>query len=82
MEIVGSEFLERVRYTALSWLPARSIVAQALANRFTVHPSGKIIVFEEFCPWKEHLHVLEEEQNLTEKDHVLYALYSDYGKDW
>ena len=44
------------------WLPARSIVERALASASRdVHPSGRILRLDSFCPWKEHLFELEAE---------------------
>ena len=36
MQLVGSEFEDRIAYYFLSWWPARSIVADAIDNRFKV----------------------------------------------
>lgn len=61
MELTGTEFIERVNSLAYSWWPARSIIENAIKHRFEVHPSGKIIILEHFCPWKEHLFEIEVE---------------------
>jgi hypothetical protein len=61
MELTGTEFLERLLGLVNSWWPARTIVEQALAKRYEIHSSGKIIVFEQGCPWKEHLFEIEKE---------------------
>eukprot|EP01125_Pyxidicula_operculata_P003751 TRINITY_DN1502_c0_g1_i2.p1 TRINITY_DN1502_c0_g1~~TRINITY_DN1502_c0_g1_i2.p1 ORF type:complete len:141 (+),score=36.02 TRINITY_DN1502_c0_g1_i2:246-668(+) len=45
-----------------SWLPARSIVEQAVKEANTVDSSGEIIVLPRFCPWKSHLYDIEEER--------------------
>lgn len=50
--MTGEEFLNRLDFYAKAWLPARDIVISALSNRKAVHPSGHIIVFEQFAPWK------------------------------
>ena len=59
MEVVGAEFSETVDYYARCWLPARSIVAAALAARHETDPSGQIMLLEGHVPWKEHLFDLE-----------------------
>jgi uncharacterized UPF0160 family protein len=59
MELVGSEFSEVVDYYGTCWLPARGIVAAAIARRTEVDPSGAIVVLEGHVPWKEHLFDLE-----------------------
>ncbi|GAB0088571.1 Myg1 [Sergentomyia squamirostris] len=64
MELVGAEFTDKVLYYFESWLPARTIVEAALEDRFNVHPSGSIIILGQFCPWKQHLSLLEVEQGI------------------
>jgi uncharacterized UPF0160 family protein len=80
VEMTGREFLDRVNYFGKSWLPARSLVEQALASRLEADPSGQIIILSQFCPWKEHLSNLEEEQNLG--DTIKYILFGDSGGSW
>ncbi|KAJ3132423.1 hypothetical protein HDU90_006938 [Geranomyces variabilis] len=81
--MVGAEFQDRVRYTALAWLPGRELVVSALAARRAHDPQGRIMVLARFCPWKEHLHLLEEEQKIPEAERPLYVLYEDdTAKQW
>ncbi|KAJ3120131.1 hypothetical protein HK100_012935 [Physocladia obscura] len=80
--LTGEEFTERVKYTALAWIPAREIVETGLTSRKSVHPSGKIIAFDQFCPWKEHLHILESEHSIPEAEVPLYIIYPDETKKW
>jgi uncharacterized UPF0160 family protein len=75
MQLAGTEFLECVDYFGKCWLPGRSIVEEAVAKRFEVDPSGEILLFEQFCPWKEHLSDIEKEQNLTPL--IVYVLFGD-----
>ena len=77
VEMAGSEFKQRVEYLGLSWLPARDIVARCLKTRFDVHPSGKIMIMDQFCPWKVHLHDLESELSIQAEQQPLYVLYED-----
>lgn len=51
-EMAGTEFKERLDYLAKAWLPARDIVKRAVEKRKEVHPSGKVLIFDEFAPWK------------------------------
>ncbi|KAG2725061.1 hypothetical protein I3760_01G049200 [Carya illinoinensis] len=46
----GDSKSSSVRYHATSWLPARSIVAECLAARQDIDPSGEIMVLTRFCP--------------------------------
>lgn len=80
MALTGSDFSQFVHHFAKSWLPARSVVEAALKDRFTVHPSGEIILLQQFCPWKGHLDSLEEEQSI--QGVVKYAVFEDSGKSW
>ena len=59
MDLVGAEFSEAVDYYGRCWLPARSIVAAALATRHEIDPSGQIVRLDGHVPWKEHLFDLE-----------------------
>uniref|UniRef100_A0A182J6G6 Uncharacterized protein n=1 Tax=Anopheles atroparvus TaxID=41427 RepID=A0A182J6G6_ANOAO len=77
---VGKEFVDKVLYYAQRWWPGRDLVAKALASRKTVHESGEILELEQFCPWKEHLYQLEEEQNLSGVPK--YVLYNNRENDW
>lgn len=52
VELTGTEFKAHVNGLLSSWLPAREVVERALDARESVHPSGKIIKLEQFCPWK------------------------------
>jgi hypothetical protein len=52
--MTGEEFLGRLNYYANAWLPARDLVVSALTHRNNVDPSGKILLFEQFAPWKVH----------------------------
>ena len=59
MTLVGAEFSDTVDYYGRCWLPARTIVATALAKRSEADPSGSIMLLEGHVPWKEHLFELE-----------------------
>ncbi len=74
MALVTEEFQDRVRFYAHVWWPARALVTAAIEQRFQVHPSGKIILFEGgTCPFKTHVHELEEEQGL--EGQILFAVF-------
>ncbi|KPI88424.1 hypothetical protein ABL78_2489 [Leptomonas seymouri] len=80
MEMAATEFFEALTYLAFSWLPARSIVADAFSARHEFDESRKIVVFKDkMCPWKDHLLALEEEHNCVGE--VWYVVFSD-GKGW
>lgn len=82
MDMVSKEFEDRVRFYAEVWWPARRVVASVMEKRFEVHPSGRILAFDEtFCPYKEHLFELEEEQGLTGQ--ILFTIFEDStNKSW
>jgi len=73
--LTGTEFLGRLDYYANVWSPARTLIDEAFSRRTQIHPSGRIILFERFAPWKEHLFDIEEEQ-LT-ADVPYYVIYPD-----
>ncbi|GAA5825457.1 hypothetical protein JCM11251_006993 [Rhodosporidiobolus azoricus] len=76
-KMAGGEFEDRLDYLFKAWLPAREIVVKGLEKRKEVHPSGNIIVFHEFAPWKEHLHLLETSLSIPEAEKPLYVLYPE-----
>ncbi|MFS8029790.1 putative metal-dependent protein hydrolase [Helianthus anomalus] len=81
MALAGTEFLDSVRFHVKSWLPARSIVMACLAARTDIDPSGEIMVLDRFCPWKLHLHELEQELKIEPS--IKYVLYEDErSKGW
>ncbi|WZZ44545.1 hypothetical protein YC2023_040804 [Brassica napus] len=75
MELAGSEFLQCVHFHAKSWLPARSIVMECLAERHDVDSSGEIMKLNKQCPWKLHIFELEEEMKIDPP--IKYVLYQD-----
>ena len=82
-QLIGTVFVTKLDYYGKSWLPARDYVIKAMRTRKTIHPSGKIIVFETSIPWKVHLFKLEEELGIPEAEKPLYVLYGEGpGKNW
>lgn len=80
MVVVGEEFVDRVMYYGSVWYPARSIVEEALENRYNVHPSGEIIELSQMCPWKDHLFDLENEKELSGV--TKYVLFCSSATDY
>eukprot|EP00483_Globobulimina_turgida_P001730 UN01732 len=60
---VGGEFVNNVLYIYKGWLPGRSIVENAIKNRFSVDKSGQILKFNQFCPWIEHFYEIHQGNN-------------------
>ncbi|KAI8802431.1 metal-dependent protein hydrolase [Cladochytrium replicatum] len=78
VSMTGAEFVDFILYLGKSWLPAREIVANAVSARFEADASGKIILFRQYSPWKEHYHILEAELRLNESGELpLYVVYPD-----
>ncbi|GLH06119.1 UPF0160 protein MYG1, mitochondrial [Gryllus bimaculatus] len=79
LELVGEEFKDRITYKATVWWPARSLVRDALNNRYKAHESGEIMIFDNdtFCPWKEHLFDLEAETKID--PNIKFVLFCDRG---
>lgn len=75
MYLTITEFTDSVRSLVTSWLPARTIVEDAITKRFQIHASGEIVYFPQYCPWKGHLYDIEEE--LLIKDQIKFVLYND-----
>jgi uncharacterized UPF0160 family protein len=79
IDLVSHDFLDMLNYTLYDWLPARVIVEESIKSASDVDPSGKIVLLKRFCPWKEHIHFLEDE---LECEKIFYVLYEDSGKNW
>lgn len=81
MELVWTEFSERVDFYYKSWLPARELVEAAIKERSKVDPSNEIVVFPlGGCPWKEHLLKLEEELHVEKP--IKFVLFTDQSGQW
>ncbi|KAK9478131.1 metal-dependent protein hydrolase [Lipomyces japonicus] len=78
-QLIGGVFVDLVQYYGNSWLPARQLVKVALERRSEYDSKGRIVVFDDFVNWKDHVFSLEKELNISGV--VLYVLYSD-GKGW
>jgi uncharacterized UPF0160 family protein len=51
--LTGQEFVGKLEYYANAWLPARDLLIDSVADsKATADPTGKIIVFKQFLPWK------------------------------
>ncbi|NXD32766.1 MYG1 protein, partial [Spelaeornis formosus] len=75
-KITGEEFLSQLDYFTQAWLPARSIVASAIASRLEVDPSGAIVKFPQSAPWKDHLFSIEPTLPAAPSQ-ILYVLYPE-----
>lgn len=73
--LTGAEFAETVLGLADGWWPARALVQEAMEARAAVHPSGEIVKFTSFAPWKSHLFDLERAAGT--EGQVKYVLYPD-----
>jgi uncharacterized UPF0160 family protein len=75
------EFFGVLDEVLCAWLPGRSIVEAAFANRSETHSSGRIMAFDGLLPpWKDHLIDIENAAGATES--ILYVLYPDGTKGW
>jgi uncharacterized UPF0160 family protein len=79
--LCGTEFLEVLGELVEAWLPARALVAEALANRMEIHSSGQVLRIKTGAmPWKEHLYALEKEQGIAGL--VKFVLFTDQSGMW
>jgi len=80
MELVGSEFKDRLNYLVKSWLPAYDIVKAAVDTRTEHDEKGRVIRLEHSgCPWKEHLFNIEKQMGI--EGQILYVLYMNKETD-
>jgi len=80
--LAGGEFFAALDRAANSWYPAKTLVLTGFNARKQYDPSGQLIVFEEFAPWKEHLFNIEAEQKVPENEKPLYIVYADEAGKW
>jgi len=80
MLLTSSEFVNVCLNLAKSWWPARSVVEEAIKDRKSVDASGKVILMEKSCPWKDHIFNLEKEFKCV--DELTYVVYGDSGGSW
>jgi len=76
--LMGETFVRKLEYYARAWIPARDLVVSAVDKRTEYDPEGRILVFEQAIPWKDHLFSLEQEKGITEEGKKpLYVLYGE-----
>ncbi|KAI9829026.1 MAG: hypothetical protein M1832_000049 [Thelocarpon impressellum] len=77
-ELMGTAFARKLSYYASAWLPARALVHAAYAERQKHDPKGRIVVFAQGLPWKDHLYALEAANaSSPPSEPVLYVLYPE-----
>ncbi|KAK9475138.1 metal-dependent protein hydrolase [Dipodascopsis tothii] len=69
--LIGGVFAGKLQYYGRAWLPARAVVQAALAAA----ADPRVLVLEQFVPWKDHLYALEAE--LGAEGRTQYVLYPD-----
>ena len=79
-DFIGATFVNLVKGYGESWLPAKSIVLEAVKDRLNADASGKIVILPQFCPWKEHLYEIEKELGI--ENQIEFVLFEDSGKSW
>lgn len=88
LNLAGKEMDEAIVHVLKSWLPARSILVNAMKERYSHHESGQILVLTQRAPWKDHLFTLEQEESANAPDgnakpQILYVVYEDMtGSSW
>jgi len=81
MKLIGSEFIETVLYAYQTWMPARSLVIEALEKRFITHYSGRVIELGTHCPWKDHYFSLEEELGDDLDPKIDFVIFEDFSNN-
>lgn len=77
---IGEVFVNLVKGYANSWLPAKTLVVDAIKNRFQIDPSGRIVELAQFCPWKEHLFQVEKDLDIM--DSIQFVIFQDSLGSW
>ena len=76
-KLMGTAFVRKLVKASESWLPARSSVLEAYQDRFSVDPSGLIMIVPPGIPWKDHLYTLEAEEPSAAAPKTVYVLYPE-----
>lgn len=79
-KLMGEAFVNVVLSIGNGWYPAKEIVQAAMKERYQYDKEGRVLLFDEFVPWKDHLHSLESELSIEGK--ILYVLYKDSAGSW
>lgn len=79
-DFIGKIFVNLITGYGKSWLPAKTLVRDAINDRLSVDPSGKIVILRQFCPWKEHLFDVEKELDL--QGQIQFVLFEDSAGSW
>lgn len=75
MALTRAEFMQKVDHLTKVVLPARTLVEDAIKNRFSIHKSGHVIHLTTVCPWQSHIYDLEKEMDIVGE--ILYVVYKD-----
>ncbi|XP_076288915.1 MYG1 exonuclease [Lasioglossum baleicum] len=75
VELTGQDFLQHLNYAVNVWLPARTIMEEAIQNRFEVDPSGEIVELSQGITWQEHLFRIEKELDIEPA--LKYIIFPD-----
>lgn len=88
MDVVGRELDEMLeRDIIASWLPGRRHTQLAMKEAQPLS-TPELVVLLRFCPWRDHLHDIEEEDPVFQKSgrRVLYVVYPEddarYDTHW
>ncbi|GMM34569.1 Myg1 protein [Saccharomycopsis crataegensis] len=79
-DFIGNCFLRMLKSLGNSWLPAKKVVSDAFVKRFDVDKSGRILILDQFAPWKEHLYDIEFKNDA--KGEITYVLFEDTSGSW
>ena len=63
-DIAEEELYYSLKHFADGYFIAYDIVKRAIAKRFDIDKSGRVILLEKFCPWKEILFNVEKEEKI------------------
>lgn len=74
--ILKSGFENYVKYFAFSFLHGEQVLISAYDGKM----EDRIVVLDEFIPWKEHLFQYERQRGIL--GHCLYVVYPDSSKNW
>lgn len=80
MTTVGYEFDSMLFRDILgSWLPGKGKIIDAMKRNPHPRSSPEILIFSEYCPWKDHIHDIEKNDDTYMKTgkKILFVLYPE-----
>jgi len=81
VEMCGLEFMQKLKHFKDVWIPGHLLVEEAMLARYSVHPSGEVIVFRHCSSLLEE-HLFDIEQELGIPSEIKFVLSRGKNHNW